>query len=87
MTDATVEKIARELARWEAGSPTTSPAYEAEARRILALLEPDICEQKRAAWMNHGEWMYHTLATTGRLPSRDEAEAEAARRYPKEEKA
>jgi hypothetical protein len=47
----------------------------------------EVRERERCAWMNHGEWLYQTLATTGRLPSRDEAEAEAARRYPKEEKA
>lgn len=90
-----VEKIARELrdhdpvsyGTWECTPVMLREQYRVFARRILALLEPDICEQKRAAWMNHGEWMYHTLATTGRLPSRDEAEAEAARRYPKEEKA
>jgi hypothetical protein len=79
-----VEKIARELQEWEGAALVD---LEAEARRILALLEPEVREREQAAWMNHGEWMYHILATTGRLPSRDEAQAEAARRYPKEEKA
>ena len=41
----------------------------------------EVRERERAAWMNHAEWVYNTLATTGRMPSRDDAKAEAKRRY------
>ncbi|MDD5304507.1 MAG: hypothetical protein PHS14_15530 [Elusimicrobia bacterium] len=79
MTDA-IDKIAQELRMFDL-TTRAEAVYKGMARRILDLIAPEFRDREKAAWMNHGEWLYHTLATTGRLPSRDESQAEAERRY------
>ncbi len=85
-----VERIARELSRWIEDGPFED--VEPEARRILDLLEPEVREREKAAFVAgdaHGETRaWHTARGDRRADGMDDSgKAEAERRHPKEEKA
>jgi len=85
MTDATIEKIARELVRWvDEKAKWDEPA---EARRILSLLAPEFREREKAEWLACADSLRCFWGGSAGERTYQAAVAEAERRYPKEEKA
>ncbi|MEN6402563.1 MAG: hypothetical protein ABFD94_11535 [Armatimonadia bacterium] len=83
-----VERIARELSRWIEDGPFED--VEPEARRILDLLEPEVRERERAAFVagaNFDAECEHDGLWDGGGDFEKIMDEEAFRRYPKEEKA